>query len=255
MRLPTTRDVAKIQQFLKASWEASQNWLWLALMWLSIAVNFSHIEDILSRWSGVSDWTTWGGAVVVEVISGLSWSNALTHLGTILASTGRSATKEKKRRARVYFGLSLVAGLIAVCFSAFANILWFNWHYTAGLVAPVATVICAVMEASRRYEIRVVAERREGTGAGEGKRSKICKECGQKPDKRGLKEGKCWRCFHLLRAKAAGTDRRSQILALAQANGGGTPLKQKEIAEILRTSPGWVSTVLRKADESAENLR
>ena len=161
MGLPTARDVAKIQQFLKASWEASQNWLWLALMWLSIAVNFSHIEDILSRWSGVSDWTTWGGAVVVEIISGLSWSNALTHLGTILASTGRSATKEKKRRARVYFGLSLVAGLIAVCFSAFANILWFNWHYTAGLVAPVATVICAVMEASRRYEIRIVAAKKQ----------------------------------------------------------------------------------------------
>ena len=48
MRLPTTRDVQRIQQFLKATWEASQGWLWLLLMWLSIAVNFSHIEDILA---------------------------------------------------------------------------------------------------------------------------------------------------------------------------------------------------------------
>ena len=164
MRLPTARDVQKLQSTLKASWEASQGWLWLALMWLSIAVNFSHIEEILSRWSGISDWTTWCGALIVEVISGLAWSNALTHLGTMLASTGRSATKEKKRRARVYFSLSLAAGLIAVGFSAYANILWFNCHYTAGLVAPAATVICAIMEASRRYEIRVVQEwQRVGT--------------------------------------------------------------------------------------------
>ena len=123
------------------------------------------MKYILARWATVSDWTTWCGALIVEVISGLAWSNALTNLGVMLASTSKKGmSNEKKRRARVYFGLSLAAGLIAVGFSAYANILWFNYHYAAGLVAPAATVICAIMEASRRYEIRVVQEwQRVGT--------------------------------------------------------------------------------------------
>jgi len=53
-----------------------------------------------------------------------------------------------------------------------------------------------------------------------------------------------------LRAKAAGPDRRTQILELASTNGDRRPLKQKEIAEILHTSPGWVSTIIKEAEQS-----
>jgi DNA-binding transcriptional ArsR family regulator len=159
MRLPTARDVQRLQQFLKASWEAGQGWLWLALMWLLIASNFTHIESILALWAHRSDWTTWSLALGIEVISGLAFSNALTNLGTMLASTGRSATKERKRRANVYFGLSLTFGLAAASFSGYVNVLWYNKVVLAGIAAPVGTVICAIMEASRRYEIRVVQER------------------------------------------------------------------------------------------------
>lgn len=53
-----------------------------------------------------------------------------------------------------------------------------------------------------------------------------------------------------LRAKAAGPNRRTQILELAHTNGDRRPLKQKEIAQILHTSPGWVSTVIREAEQN-----
>jgi len=149
------KDIQKSQEFAKAIWEAMQGWLWLALMWLSIGVNFTHIENILAKWAKRSDWTTWGLAILIEAINGLAFANALTNLGTALASIGKNATKEKRNRARVYFILSSVFGLAAATFSGHVNILWYNGNILAGIISPIATVICAVMEASRRYEVRV----------------------------------------------------------------------------------------------------
>lgn len=333
-----TKDIQKAQEFAKVTWEAIQGWLWLALMWLSIGVNFTHIEDILAKWAKRSDWTTWGMASAIEIISGLAWSNALTNLGVMLASLGRSVTKERKRRARTYFVLSLISGFIAIGFSAYANVLWFNYHYIAGLVAPAATMICAVMEASRRYEIRIQTENNEIRREKEKQRAEaICNICNMKVGKDSLIDGKCpncqraaegkthalplelsltilerdeWQCYYCgenlrdvpagkrhidhfipkskggqdipenlvtscqpcnltkndrlpnereqqrfslyLRAKAAGPDKRTQILELASTNGDRRPLKQKEIAEILHTSPGWVSTIIREAEQSQD---
>lgn len=169
------KDIQKSQEFAKAVWEAVQGWLWLALMWLSIGVNFTHIENILAMWAKRSDWTTWGLAILIEAISGLAFANALTNLGTALASIGKNATKEKRSRARVYFILSSIFGLLAASFSGYVNVLWYDGNITAGIISPIATVICAIMEASRRYEVKVrqsTAKPVSGVGQEEAKPAK-----------------------------------------------------------------------------------
>ena len=61
------RDIYKYQGIAKAAWEAMQGWLWLVLMWLSILVNFNHIENVLAGWAGVSDWTTYQGGLALPI--------------------------------------------------------------------------------------------------------------------------------------------------------------------------------------------
>lgn len=77
-----------------------------------------------------------------------------------------------------------------------------------------------------------------------------CQHCNLIKNDRIPNERELERFSFYLQAKAAGPDRRTQILELARTNGDRRPLKQKEIAEILHTSPGWVSTVIREAEQN-----
>jgi 5-methylcytosine-specific restriction endonuclease McrA len=52
-------------------------------------------------------------------------------------------------------------------------------------------------------------------------------------------------------AKQAGASKKSQILALANANDNGRNPKQKDIARILRTSQGYVSSVVKENLDNA----
>lgn len=77
-----------------------------------------------------------------------------------------------------------------------------------------------------------------------------CSHCNLSKNDRMPNEREQQRFSLYLRAKAAGPDKRTQILELASTNGDRRPLKQKEIAEILHTSPGWVSTIVKEAERS-----
>jgi len=81
-----------------------------------------------------------------------------------------------------------------------------------------------------------------------------CARCNLSKNDRMPNEIEVWQFSQYLRAKSAGADRKTQILELGLPNNGNEPLRQKDIASILRTSQGYVSSILKEAREAARNL-
>ena len=80
-----------------------------------------------------------------------------------------------------------------------------------------------------------------------------CQSCNLSKHDRLPSQVEVWEFKQYLRAKTAGSDKKSQILALASSENGDIPVKQKDIARILKTSQGYVSTVIKKAEEIEAN--
>ena len=75
-----------------------------------------------------------------------------------------------------------------------------------------------------------------------------CSTCNTSKNDRMPSRLEIWQFKIYLKAKAAGSDKKSQILAIASSNNGEFTTTQKEIAGLLKVSQGYVSSVLRNAE-------
>jgi 5-methylcytosine-specific restriction endonuclease McrA len=77
-----------------------------------------------------------------------------------------------------------------------------------------------------------------------------CQQCNLSKGDRLPSEKERWEFAQYLKAKQAGPDKKSQILALAFSDNGDIATKQADIARILRTSQGYVSSVVSEHERS-----